>query len=81
MGSRPHWARRRLNDDDARAIAAGAFGSRFAEAVPLLESGDKTAALRRLYALGLSTRQIERLTGIGRAVVRKACASDPRSAG
>lgn len=71
--------RRQLNDDDARAIAADAFGDRFAETVPLLEPKEKTAALWRLYALGLSTRQIERLTGVGRAIVRKACAADPRS--
>lgn len=65
--------RRRLNDDEARRIAQNALGRAFAESVPMLDKEKKARALRELYALGISSRQIERLTGIGRGVVRKAC--------
>ena len=65
--------RRRLNDDDAREIAKRTLGERFAEHVPAMEGPQRASALRRLFALGLSTRQIERLTGIGRSVIRRAC--------
>lgn len=63
----------RLNDEEARWIASRAFGKRFAETIPLLGKQEKSEAIYRLHQMGLSARQIERLTGVGRRVIRKAC--------
>ncbi len=65
--------RRRLNDDEARRIARIECGSDFAERIPLMESEGRNRSIARLYAIGLSTRQLERLTGIGRGTIRRIC--------
>ena len=65
--------RRRVDDECARRIARIECGEGFAEAVPLMERSERDRAIAHLYALGLSTRQLERMTGIGRGVTRRAC--------
>ncbi len=65
--------RRRLDDERARRIARIECGSGFAEVIPLMEHSERDRAIARLYALGLSTRQLERMTGIGRSVIRRVC--------
>lgn len=65
--------RRRLNDDEARRIARIAYGDDFAETIPLMSGVSRDEALIRLYAMGMSTRQLERMTGIGRGVIRRVC--------
>lgn len=63
----------RLSDEEARALASEVFGKRFAETIPLLEKEDKMDAIDKLHLMGLSGRQIERLTGLGRKVIKAAC--------
>ncbi len=65
--------RMRLTDDEARRIARIEYGPDFAETIPLMEKEKRDKAIMRLFALGLSTRQLERLTGIGRGVIRRVC--------
>lgn len=65
--------RKRLTDDEARRIARIEYGQDFAEAIPLMEREKREKAIMRLFALGLSTRQLERLTGIGRSAIRRIC--------
>lgn len=65
--------RKRLSDEEARRIARIQFGEDFVETVPLMSMEKRDQAVQRLFAAGLSTRQIERMTGIGRGVIRRVC--------
>lgn len=67
--------RSRINDDEARRIACNVLGDAFSESIALMNEGNKAKAICKLYFSGISTRQIERLTGVGRGIVRKACQS------
>lgn len=68
----PYGKRPRLDDDEARMIAIRQFGSSFASRLPAMPKPQRDKALRTLKALGLSVRQIERLTGIGRNIIERA---------
>ena len=64
--------RPRLSDSDARAIASRLCGEGFADSLPSMPKEERDRALGTLKALGLSIRQIERLTGIGRGSIARA---------
>lgn len=63
--------RRRLTDEEAFAAATEIFGEHFVEAIPNMEKSERNDAIRRLYAVGLSGKQIERLTGVGRGIINR----------
>lgn len=65
--------RRRLSDAEVRDIASSIFGEGFLGSLPLMAKEERDAGIRKLGRLGASSRQIERLTGIGRSIVRRAC--------
>lgn len=64
--------RPRLSDAEARRIALGRFGTQFSDDIPALPQRQRNDALRELKNAGLSVRQIERLTGIGRGIITRA---------
>ena len=64
--------RRRLSDAEGDAIALRICGERYRDTLPTLAVSDRNALLARLRLAGLSVRQIERLTGLGRGVIAKA---------
>lgn len=53
----------------ALAVALGEFGDDGLSGIKGLPRPERDAAVRRLCALGLSVRQVERLTGVSRSVV------------
>ena len=63
---------RPMTDELAVTIEENALGPGWRDAIISLVGEEKTAALRTLKAKGLSIRQIERLTGIGRDIVARA---------
>ncbi len=65
-------SRRRLSDAEGDAIASRICGERYRDTLPTLAVSDRNILLARLRLAGLSVRQIERLTGIGRGIVAKA---------
>lgn len=64
---------RRLSDAEALEIGRRIFGDGFPDSLSICEVRKRDECLGRLYQMGLSTRQLERLTGIGRSVIRRAC--------
>ena len=64
--------RPRICDSDARAIAQRYFGAEFSDYIVGLPKKERDKALHLLKDIGLSIRQIERLTGIGRGIITKA---------
>lgn len=64
--------RPRLSDDDAREIAIKHYGVNFSDHLASLPKKERDDALRLLKDLGISIRQLERLTGIGRGPIAKA---------
>lgn len=67
IGCRP-----RISDNEARAIARHQFGDDFASRLTSMPKQQRNASLKTLKVLGLSIRQIERLTGIGRNIIARA---------
>lgn len=65
--------RMRLTDDDALVAAGEVLGNYRVESVMSLPKEERDDALRALKSANLSVRQIERLTGVSRSVVSKAC--------
>lgn len=63
--------RRRVLEDDVRAVAKRALGGADPKDVKTLERGCRVKALVSLRATGLSVRQIERLTGIGAKTITR----------
>ena len=63
---------RRLGDAEAREVAVRLLGESFVDNVCAMQREERDEALARLKAAGLSIRQIERLTGIGRSVISRA---------
>lgn len=61
-----------LSEAEAERVAASHLGADFADRLALLDKSERDRALRKLRALGLSVRQIERLTGVGRNIVARA---------
>lgn len=64
---RPH-----VSDAEAKAIASKAFGASFGDAIAAMGKAERNRALSRLHGMGISIRQLERLTGIGRGVIQPA---------
>lgn len=62
--------RRRLTSSEAASIADKLFGHAFRETIPALEKSLRNDAILDLYLAGLSGKQIERLTGIGRGIIQ-----------
>ena len=60
-----------IPDGEAVELAKTMFGDEFANAIASMPKADRDAAIRRLKGCGLSIRQIERLTGIGRGIIQK----------
>lgn len=63
--------RYRISDAEAARLAEARFGSRFADEIPNLPKERRNQALRTLFEMGVSDRQIVRLTGIGRSIVQR----------
>lgn len=61
-----------LSEAEAKQIAISHLGTDFADQLAMLNRSERNRALHRLKASGLSVRQIERLTGIGRNIVARA---------
>ena len=62
----------RVDDARARAIAENAFGSTGLESLKSLPREERNQALALLKAEGLTTRQIQRLTGISLGIISNA---------
>ena len=62
--------RRRLSDEEARGLANSELGIRLSD-LATLEKDERDAGIAELRRLGLSARQIERFTGIGRGIVER----------
>lgn len=61
-----------MRDEQALRIAESMFGGGWRLTLPLLPQERRNQAIRQLRAAGLSIRQIERLTGIGRNIIAAA---------
>lgn len=61
----------RVSDEDAADVARAAVFPTELVDVKMLEGAERTRALSLMRAVGLSVRQIERLTGIGRYAIEK----------
>lgn len=70
----PEWRsiRKAMSESEAKRIAADALGRSDLEGIAAMEKGERDEALAKLKEAGLSIRQIERLTGIGRNIVHRA---------
>ena len=62
----------RISDAEAKHLAETCYGADFSDRLVALDKSERDRALRRLKARGLSIRQIERLTGIGRGIIMRA---------
>lgn len=62
----------RLSSAEAEQAAVSCLGADYADKLALLDKDERDRAIRKLRALGLSVRQIERMTGIGRNIVARA---------
>ncbi|MCI9129632.1 MAG: transposase [Eggerthellaceae bacterium] len=60
-----------ISDAEAEAIAKEFFGNAFADRICTMPRQERDVALRRLKGAGLSVRQIERMTGIGRGIIQR----------
>ena len=74
-------ARRRLSDAEALAVAKGLFGPNLQDAFGVPDRFLRDERLRCLREAGVSIRQAERLTGIGRKPISTAYALERRRAG
>jgi len=64
--------RSRINDEDMLKVAQNELGAVKLYEVKSLPKLERNALLRSLYKRGLSVRQIERLTGVGRSIISRA---------
>ncbi len=62
----------RMDDAHAREIASRLFGIDFSDKIAAMPKTQRNEAIAALRGKGLSIRQIERLTGIGRKIVASA---------
>jgi len=69
--------RKRLNDAEAVEILVRHLGEHYADVLASLRREDRNRELRSLFLAGLSIRQIERLSGIGRGIVGRAVRESP----
>ena len=63
--------RRAVSDGDAVEMAKKLCGNEFANSIASVPKEERDAMIGRLRGMGLSVRQIERLTGIGRGIIQK----------
>lgn len=63
--------RKTIPDGEAIEMAKRFFGDEFANSIASMPRKERNDALRRLQSCGMSVRQIERLTGVGRGVIQK----------
>ena len=63
--------RRAVSDGDAVEMAKKLCGGEFANSIAAAPKEERDAMIGRLRGMGLSVRQIERLTGIGRGIIQK----------
>lgn len=64
--------RPRISDAEAREIAIKFCGESFGDKIAASSKQERDKAIVRLYAMGVSIRQLERLTGIGRGIIQTA---------
>lgn len=64
--------RQRLNDQEAQQLALKSLGGETLNSIKALSKSQRAEPLRALYDIGLSVRQIERVTGIGRWSIERA---------
>lgn len=64
--------RMRLSEADAERVLASYLGSDPSDRLATLDKAERDRTLRTMKTLGLSVRQIERLTGVGRGIVTRA---------
>ena len=67
--------RRRLTEAEAYEVARRVLGEGFPDSLLLCGRSERDKRLGKLNRMGLSTRQLERMTGIGRSAIRRACAA------
>lgn len=60
-----------IPDGEAIEIAKRLFGDEFSNSIASMPREKRNSALRRLRNCGLSVRQVERLTGVGRGVIQR----------
>lgn len=65
--------RPKLDDAQAMAVGEALFGVGFTEELGRRAKPQRDEAIMKLFNAGVSVRQIERLTGIGRGAVQRAC--------
>lgn len=63
--------RKVIPDGEAIEIAKRLFGDEFSNSIASMPREKRDSALQRLRGCGLSVRQIERLTGVGRGIIQK----------
>lgn len=68
----PPGKRSRLSEVEAEQVAISYLGPNFADQLALLNRKERNACIYQLKEAGLSIRQIERLTGIGRNIIARA---------
>ena len=61
-----------LTDSQANETAVSLLGANWREKLPGLSKTERNAQLRQLKENGLSVRQIERFTGLGRNIIQRA---------
>lgn len=64
-----------MSDGEASELAKKLYGAEYAGSIASMEKLERDDAIARLHARGISVRQIERLTGIGRGTVFNAIKS------
>ena len=65
-------ARVRISDDDAIELANQLIGKQAVRGLGSAQKDERDDALRRLHSSGLSIRQIQRITGVGRNIIERA---------
>ena len=63
--------RKVIPDGEAIEIAKRLFGDEFSNSIASMPREKRNSALQRLRGCGLSVRQVERLTGVGRGIIQK----------
>lgn len=69
-GHKKQLKRRIISDGDAMQLAINQYGPEFANSIASMPKKERDLAIVRLRNMGLTVRQIERLTGIGRGVIQ-----------
>lgn len=71
--------RPRISDDEALSRVQNILGKSFVEGIPNMTKSDRDHAISRLYSLGLTGRQIGRLTGIGKSIIERAITEERKN--